>query len=183
MAIEFSDAWIGVIGVALGGLFGLGGTMLGTHLNLRAAKSTALQLAEVERVKYARDRLSDERRSVYTRMIGLVASMQRQAVRIDDNFDDPEWGHPEAYFASDSFRSDSSKLWETWRDCTNLFDDSRLILSDAVASAFEDLRGTVMGSENDIPPGQYADTREALDTMHPILLSIAQREIAPELPA
>lgn len=180
--MEISDAWIAVVGVALGGLFGLGGTVLGTYLNTRAAKTTALQLAEVERVKYTRDRLWDERRAVYTKMIGLIASMHRLATRIDEAFDDPEWGHPEAYHSSGSFRTDSNKLWETWLEVANLFDDSRLILSDAVASAFEDLRGTVMGDEHDLPPQQYADTRKALDTMHPIMLGIAQREIAPELP-
>jgi hypothetical protein len=169
---------VALIGTS-GGLMGLAGTWLGAHLNQKSSLQTALQLAEVERHKYARDRLWDARKGAYTTIIADLNFIYKTTDRIHDGFYG-EMAEPERFFNDDSFSKLRDELWERFRSLNTTFEDSSLILSDSFKTLFQEWKSDFFNTdENDIPPEHYLQYYNSISRYLPRIVEGAKAEIAP----
>ncbi|SEI99463.1 hypothetical protein SAMN05518849_102126 [Sphingobium sp. AP50] len=171
-----------ILTALIGTLSGLGGTWLGAYLNRKSAYQTAIQLADVERHKYAQGRLWDAKKEAYTLIIGELNVMRKLTQRINDGFTDGEM-HEEEYFQSASFHKDNNELWNRYRQLQTTFDNNSLILSDRFKEQFSEwMKDLFYCDEDDIPP-ILADVHwNAMRKHVPLFVEVAKDEIAPKLP-
>lgn len=166
--------------VALSGsLTALAGTWLGARLNQRGGLQTALQLADVERQKYAQDRLWDARKEAYTAIVISLNSLYKTADNIHDGFFG-ECAEPERFFNDESFSKLSSEFWERYRSLSAEFGDATLILSDSFKTLFGEWRADFASSdENDLPPEHFEQYYKSIGRYLPRIIEAAKMEIAP----
>lgn len=163
--------------IGIGGL--LAGTWLGAYLNRKGSLQTALHQAEVERQKYAHDRLWDARKEAYTAIIIALNAIYKVADKLYDGFF-AEGSDGERFYGHDEFGKLSSELWEKFRSLNAQFEDSTLILSDSFKALFSEWRNDFLDSdENDIPPEQYRQHYASIRNYLPKIVEAAKAEIAP----
>ncbi|HKY53336.1 MAG TPA: hypothetical protein VJM08_03480 [Anaerolineales bacterium] len=172
-----SDLLVALIGT--GGT--LAGTFLGAYLNRKSALQTAIQLAEIDRHKYAQDRLWDARKEAYTAIVaGLTALDKIVDGMYDGFFNGPN--DPEDYFQSSSFNEDNEKLWDRYRAIKELYDNGVLILSDAFKVKFGEWQQDFFYyDENDIPPVVTQAHRTAMGKHLHEFVEIAKGELSAQL--
>ncbi|WP_170411284.1 hypothetical protein [Ruegeria atlantica] len=171
-----------IAAVLLGGGFAILGTFLGAYLNKRATLSTARELAEIERFKYAQDRIWDFRKETYTAILAHLRRASNHADRVFSGYCDEQM-HPETYFASDSRKEDEEAKWAAWVDCRKEFEDNLLTLSDDFTKQFYLLiHSFKIIDDNDLPPEAAQKAADIFNGFYPKLLRIAQNEIAPSRP-
>ncbi|WP_299984743.1 hypothetical protein [uncultured Ruegeria sp.] len=168
-----------VVVAVIGGGSALIGTFLGAYLNKRATLSTARELVEIERFKYAQDRIWDFRKESYTVILAHLRKASNFADKVFAGYCD-EQQHPEVYFASDDRKNDDIASWSAWDTCRAVFEDNLLTLSDDFAQQFNLLVHSFRTiDDNDLPPEVAHKRAEIFSTFYPKLLRIAQDEIAP----
>lgn len=169
---------VALIGTS-GGLMGLAGTWLGAHLNQKSGLQTALQLADVERQKYAHDRLWDARKEAYTAIIVSLNAIYKTADRLYDGFF-AEGADGERFFGDESYSRLNIELWERYRSLNTEFEDSTLILSDSFKTLFSEWQSDFCNTdENDIPPEHARQYYRSIYNYLPKIVKAAKAEIAP----
>lgn len=172
-------ALIGAGGVVLTIAGTLGGTWLGSALNRRTALRTATELAEVDRRRYAEDRLWDARKDSYTSIVAGLRASAKLARIVDEGYNSGEMD-PEEYHASEGSTKQIGALWERWRGTVAEFENSRLLLSDEFVERFEQIEADLGAvDQDDTPPDVYGQCETILREALPSLLAIAKAEIAP----
>lgn len=168
-----------ILAVVIAGVFGIGGSYLGAHLNGRSAISTAKGLAEIDRLKYTHDRIWDFRKESYTTILGQLHDVVVLADKIADMYFD-EHVNPEEYYEGKHRIEDERSLWGTWTECKKEFHLRRLTLSDAFVAAFENTIGCIAGIDDEgLPPIEARSVATCFEKGHAALLAIALDEIAP----
>lgn len=171
-----------VIVVLIGGGFALLGTFLGAYLNKRATLSTARELAEIERYKYAQDRIWDFRKESYTAILAHLKQASTYADKVSDGYHD-EQSHPETYHGSDARHKETKIAWESWGECKSAFEANRLTLSNAFVAEFQKIKDCLAAiDEYDLPPDIAFAEAQCFSDAYPKLLAVALEEIAPASP-
>lgn len=106
----------------------LGGIWLGSFLSQRTATRTAKAVAEVEAIKYRRDRLWDVRREIYTALIAKARELHETWASTQTEPDD--WGVDfESYFSSADAQASMTQGIAQFTDLTKLAGSQRLVLT------------------------------------------------------
>ena len=176
MASDLIAALIGTGGTLI---VGFGGVWFGAYLNRKSALQTAIQLAEIDRHKYAQDRLWDAKKEAYTAMIVELTALDKAVDRMYAGFTDLEIS-PENYFQSPSFNEDNNHMWAKYQAAKELFDNSILILSDAFKVRFGQWQQDFFyyDNEHDIPPDVTKAHRTAMGKHLHEFVEIAKGELS-----
>lgn len=171
-----------IVAVLLAGVLAIFGTAIGAWINSRNTVSTARALAEIERLKYAQDRLWDFRKEAYTEILARLSEASNAADGLDAGYHHSGL-HSEEYFVSEERKTLEEKLWEAWRHCWKGFEENRLVVSDDFAKRLSLTRSALRGSEDMLPPEQASWSSQTLSKAHDELMGIALTEIAPTIPS
>lgn len=129
-----------VVVALVGGGFGLagtiGGTLLGMFVNSKSAVRTAVQLADVERLKHAQSRIWDARKDAYTDIVGQYNEIERTVQKIRDELNDPEVD-PRFYLESEHSNNDSVELWNKVKSLREIITNRVLFVSGEFYQLFE----------------------------------------------
>lgn len=104
-------------------LIGLGGALIGGGLT----SGTTLLIDRGNRSRFSRERVWDERRGAYTKIIAAVADIKRQADEIAFNFSDEAGG--EKYYGSPALIAASTTRSNLERQLDRVVSNNRIILS------------------------------------------------------
>lgn len=122
MTDEISSALIGLGGVVLGG-------------GISAAMS--LIIARAEKARFARERIWEVRREVYTTVIAKSAQIERALENHFYQFTDEAGG--DTYEGSKAFQSMERSIAILETDLDHIFTENRIIISDGVAAWHNEL--------------------------------------------
>ncbi|UZW57549.1 hypothetical protein NUH86_18375 [Sphingobium sp. JS3065] len=176
-----SDLVAALIGTGGTLIVGFGGVWFGAYLNRKSALQTAIQLAEIDRHKYAQDRLWDARKDAYTAIVSGLTALDKSVDKMYDGFFNGP-NDPEDYFQSSSFNEENDELWKRYRATKELYDNSVLILSDAFKVKFGEWQQDFFHyDENDIPPEVTRAHRTAMGKHLHQFVEIAKGELSTQL--
>ncbi|THD35695.1 MAG: hypothetical protein E7773_10130 [Sphingomonas sp.] len=164
MADGDTSAWIGLAGVALGGTI---------------STIASFALAFTERKKFARDRIWDIRRGVYTKIIAVMGDIERRAEDHRFNFTDDAGG--ENYFDSPAYRQMEGEIVNLEARLDRIITLNLVIMSKAMVKWHRDMIGE-LGELVEHPeayePFDVADVRHKIfKAQLDRVTDIAQREL------
>ncbi len=159
-------------------LIGVGGALGGTIVGSAVSSVTTILIARAERTKFARERLWETRREAYTTIIATVSAIERHAAQMDYEFSDEAGG--ENYFRSERFHRQAGAMGEMHKALLREYANNRLIMSQAMASRFEELIfeiGAINDNPNQTPDEEYSALSDTYAKANHDILSIGQGEL------
>ncbi len=166
-----------LVGVLLGGGFGLAGAWLGTYMNQRSAIQTARQLVDVERHKFAQTRLWEAKKEAFTQIISELNGLQISVESIAEILFDHEVD-PSPYIQSSDYSAAFGNLWKIVVKIDRMIDDNSLILPDEFQGEYAAWRGDFFNYNEDTSEREISITQsKALSSFKPKLVIIAKNEL------
>lgn len=140
--------WTEIVVAAISTGGALGGTWLGAFLNRRSALDTARQLADVEQLKYAQQRLWDERKVAYTELLAAITSMEQTASALSFGWHggDPRGGD---FFNEEYHRELLDEFFQKSERLRDQFNDRAIVLSDDLHELHEKWRKAIWNPDID----------------------------------
>ena len=164
MADEIAVAMIGLVGALVGGGLTSGTTWL---------------IAHGDRTKFAREKVWEDKRQTYSKIIPVMVKVTRIASTINDGYQDD----PHTFDAS-SYRVELGRQYaEAYGEMVDAFESGIIAISSAFFHRFDLLRDQLKrdaDNPNLSPPEQAEITHRLLDHHGDILRAMAAVEMDPE---
>lgn len=161
MGLEIEVALIGLIGAIVGG---------------GISSLTTLLIARSERKKFVRERLWDQRREGYSKIVSSLVAATNIAMHMDDEYSDDSHG----YDASDAQRQAMAEFIAHMHSARDTFNSYRLVLSPSFVDLYDSIQ-TQLKNEAQNPnlaPPEGADIMATTMTNAlPKLLAQAVKEL------
>jgi len=156
----------------------IAGIWIGSSVSRKSAKLTAIGMLDIERFKFARERLWEARREVYGAILALLVRAARGAMFAENGFSVVE--DRDVFMESDEYSKLLQSIGALWDEAVAKYDENRLIISDDFANTFGQISRDI-GSWSPDEPEFVGTLSKAFQKGYLDLLSDAKNDLTPAI--